>query len=293
MSGTLATERDDQRAFAEQRLWHWLQEIDQSCNRFHADSELSRLNARGEATISATFERALQAGLYAYEVTGGLCDPTVLPALMVLGYDVDYEELLTREGAGVIFPVETPVPSVGLPGISLDVASHRVTLAQGCQVDLGASAKALAADLIAEDVARSGGVLVEIGGDVAMRGEGPHGSWAIGVSDILEITGNEPRVTLTNGGVATSSIAARTWHVEGRSLHHIVDPRTGTCAGGPYVTATVSAESCVRANAFAIAALLWGEDAGYYVAQGGCAGRLVRVDGSVDFVGGWPEDGGV
>ena len=55
------------------------------------------------------------------------------------------------------------------------------------------------------------------------------------------------------------------------------------------MTATVSAESCVRANAFAIAALLWGEDAGYYVAQGGCAGRLVRVDGSVDFVGGWPR----
>ena len=135
MSGTLATERDDQRAFAEQRLWHWLQEIDQSCNRFHADSELSRLNARGEATISATFERALQAGLYAYEVTGGLCDPTVLPALMVLGYDVDYEELLTREGAGVIFPVRNAGPERRTPRhLARASRRHRVTLAQGCQV---------------------------------------------------------------------------------------------------------------------------------------------------------------
>lgn len=170
MSGTLVTEHVDQRAFAEARLWHWLHAIDQSCNRFRPDSELSRLNAHGEATLSATFELALRAALESCEVTGGLCDPTVLPALLALGYDVDYAELLRREDAGVSIRAESPVPSVGSPGISLDVASRRVTLARGCQVDLGASAKALAADLVAGDVARSGGVLVEIGGDVAVRG---------------------------------------------------------------------------------------------------------------------------
>ena len=291
MSGTLATEREDQRAFAQERLWHWLRAIDESCNRFRRDSELSRLNAHGEAMVSATFERALRVALDSYEVTGGLCDPTVLPALMALGYDVDYEELAAREDIRVSGQGKPPVPSVGSPGISLDGASHHVRLVRGCQVDLGASAKALVADLVAEDVSPSGGVLVEIGGDVAARGRGPTGPWAIGVSDVLEITGDEPRVTIANGGVATSSAAVRTWRAEGRSMHHIVDPRSGTCAQGPYVTATVSAESCVRANAFAVAALLWGEDAGYHVAQGGCAGRLVRVDGSIDFVGGWPEDG--
>jgi thiamine biosynthesis lipoprotein ApbE len=57
-----------------------------------------------------------------------------------------------------------------------------------------------------------------------------------------------------------------------------------------YVTATVSAPSCLAANAFATAALLWGEDAGYHIGQAGWSGRLVRRDGSVDFVGGWPEE---
>ena len=273
MTGTLATEREDQREFAEARLWHWLDAIDQSCNRFRPDSELTLLNARGDGDLSSTLELALVAALESSDATGGLCDPTVLPALLALGYDVDYAEL-AREGSAA--PL-VPVPSLGTRAITLDLIRHRVSLARGCQLDLGASAKALAADLVANDVAPHGGVLVEIGGDVAVRGRGPDGPWAIGVSDVLAITGAEPRVSVANGGVATSSTATRSWLANGQRVHHIVDPRTGTCVGGPYVTATVSAESCVRANAFATAALLWGEDAGYHLAQAGCSGRLVRM----------------
>jgi thiamine biosynthesis lipoprotein len=52
----------------------------------------------------------------------------------------------------------------------------------------------------------------------------------------------------------------------------------------------VSAASCVVANAFATAALLWGEEASYHIAQAGWSARLVRLDGRVEFVGGWPEE---
>ena len=44
------------------------------------------------------------------------------------------------------------------------------------------------------------------------------------------------------------------------------------------------------ANAFATAALFWNEDAGYHIAQAGWSARLVRRDGTLEFVGGWPED---
>jgi thiamine biosynthesis lipoprotein len=286
MTGTLATEREDQREFAESRLWHRLEAIDQSCNRFRMDSELTLLNARGDADLSLTLEMALVTALESYDVTGGLCDPTILPALLALGYDVDYAEIARRNDT----TLRAARPSPGASAITLDLLEHRVSLAPGCQLDLGASAKALATDLVANDIAPSGGVLVEIGGDVAVRGRGPDGPWSIGVSDVLEISGHEPRVSITNGGIATSSTATRAWLANDQRVNHIVDPRTGTCAEGPYVTATVSAESCVRANAFATAALLWGEDASYHVAQGGCAGRLVRANGGVDYVGGWPQD---
>jgi thiamine biosynthesis lipoprotein len=132
-------------------------------------------------------------------------------------------------------------------------------------------------------------VVVELGGDVAVRGTGPQGPWAIGVSDTLVVTGDEPRVTFGHGGIATSSTATRTWRAGARTVNHIIDPRTGLSAHGVYSTATVSASDCVVANAFATAALLWDEEASYHIAQAGWSARLVRRDGSLDFVGGWPD----
>jgi thiamine biosynthesis lipoprotein len=146
------------------------------------------------------------------------------------------------------------------------------------------------ADLVADDVAPSGGVVVEVGGDVAVRGHGPEGVWAIGLGDSLHLSGREPRVGIERGGIATSSLTTRTWRASGRVVNHVIDPRTGECANGPYTMATVSASNCVLANAFATAALLWGEDAGYHVAQAGWSARLVRRDGMIEYVGGWPED---
>jgi FAD:protein FMN transferase len=286
LSGTLATEHDADLGFAVERLWHWIDAIDLACNRFRADSEVSRLNARvGETVpVSDTLWRALVAARRSSDLTGGLCDATVLPALVALGYDRDYDEL-----AAVDVAPGAPVPAAGMGAVALDEAERTATLPPGVGLDLGASAKALLADLVADDAAARGGVVVEVGGDVAVHGSGPDGPWAVGVSDVLELTGREPRVSV-QGGLATSSLAVRTWRAAGRVANHIVDPRTGLCADGPYATATVSAADCVTANAFATAALLWGEDAAYHVAQAGWSARLVTRGGEVEYVGGWPAD---
>jgi thiamine biosynthesis lipoprotein len=288
LTGTLTTEHETQMDDATKRLWYWLDAVDASCNRFHKDSELSRLNESHGATvaISATLELALDAALRAADVTGDLVDAAVLPALLALGYDRDFDEL-ARGGAD---SEHAAVPSMGPSSIHLDTEAHTVMLDPPSQLDLGASAKALVVDLVADDVAPSGGVVVELGGDVAVRGEGPEGPWAISISDALILKGDEPRITLAHGGIATSSTASRTWRVGERTVNHIVDPRTGRCARGLYTTATVSASNCVLANAYATAALLWNEDASYHIAQAGWSARLVRRDGTVEFIGGWPED---
>jgi len=288
LTGSLATEREDQMASALERLWARLESFDDACNRFRGDSELSRLNARpGELTpVSETFELALDAAMRAADATLDLCDPTVLPSLLALGYDRDYDELVARVNA----PAEEPVRPLGPGAIHLDRQHHTVIIDAPCQLDLGASAKALLVDLVADDVAPSGGVVVELGGDVAVRGNGPQGPWAIGVSDALTITGREPRISLRHGGVATSSTTSRTWRAGDHVVNHIIDPRTGSFANGPYATASVTASDCVLANAFATAALLWDEEATYHIAQAGWSARLVRTNGTIEFVGGWPED---
>ena len=286
MTGTLATQDPDREHDAYDILESWIGEIDRSCNRFHPDSELSLANALGgEVEVSATFERALLAARAASDLTDGLCDPTVLDALEALGYDRDFTEL-----AGGSERRDEPRPAPGPSAWSINAVDHVLRLKPGTRLDLGASAKALLADAVLEDLRGAGGALVEVGGDVAVDGEGPDGPWVIGISTSLEIRGDEPRISLHRGGIATSSTSTRSWQRGGMTVNHIVDPRTGECADGPFETTTVAGPDCVSANALATAALLWGEQAANRITDVGASGRLVRRDGSVAFVGGWPVE---
>jgi thiamine biosynthesis lipoprotein len=286
LSGSLHTEREGQMPFAEDRLNHWIDAIDRACNRFRDDSEISRIN-RGEGVVALSdmMVCALAAAQRASELTGGLCDPTVLASLEALGYDRDYDSIGIIDDA----PVQL-LPAPGFAALDFNETARSVVKSATWRIDLGASAKALLADLVAEDVAPTGGVVVEIGGDVSAKGRGSEGPWVIGIAETLAITGLESRIALENGAIATSSNDVRTWRRGQHVIGHIIDPRTGDTAQSPYRAVTVIDADCVGANAFATAALLWGEDAGWHIAQAGRSARLVRRDGSVEFVGAWPRE---
>ena len=146
----------------------------------------------------------------------------------------------------------------------------------------------------------TGGVLISLGGDIATAGIPPRDGWPIVAADRPDQAGPGPadagptqRVRLPRGAVATSSISCRSWRRAGRVLHHIVDPRTGLPADGPWQTASVAAMTCADANAAATAAIVAGEAAAGWLAAAGLPARLVSHDGRVRYIGGWPEhDGG-
>jgi thiamine biosynthesis lipoprotein len=75
-------------------------------------------------------------------------------------------------------------------------------------------------------------------------------------------------------------------------LHHIVDPRTGLPAGGPWRTASVAAATCADANAAATAAIVARERAEAWLVAAGVPARLVGHDGEVRYLGGWPTVAG-
>ena len=179
--------------------------------------------------------------------------------------------------------------------VELDEERRTVRVPKGVELDLGATAKALAADRAAGAIstATGTGTLVSLGGDVAVAGTPPEDGWPIRIAEDnaapLELPG--PIVSISAGGLATSATSVRRWSTTCGELHHIVDPRTGRPASTHWRAATVTAASCVEANTASTAAIVLGESAAAWLDELRLPARLVRSDGAVCCVAGWPAEG--
>lgn len=270
--------------------------IDRACSRFRPDSELNAVNAAGGQTVAVgglLFE-ALEVALRAARLTDGDVTPTVGQAISLLGYDRDFAsvppngQLTVRAGV---------VPGWRVVRLTRE-GRHRhgqVQVPAGVRLDLGATAKALAADRAASHAGRAAGcgVLVSLGGDIATAGAPPAGGWAVRVADSHatrpDAHGEGETVRIHGGALGTSSTTVRGWTRGDQRLHHVIDPATGRPALVVWRTVSVAAATCVDANTAATAALIRGERSPAWLASMGLPARLVRADGRVLHVGGWPE----
>ncbi|WP_448626621.1 FAD:protein FMN transferase [Geodermatophilus sp. URMC 64] len=264
--------------------------VDRASSRFRADSELAALEPGGWTEISPLLAELLTVALRAARLTDGDVDPTVGGPLAGLGYDRDLR-LVTADGLVVA------VPAPGWRAVELDPEAHRVRLSPGVRLDLGATAKAWTADAAATDIAgRTGaGCLVSLGGDLAVAGPAPDGGWRVRVEDVCGDPDAPPAgpatvVTITDGGLATSSSVARRWQRGGAWLHHLLDPRSGLPAAPAWRTVSVAAGNCVDANTVCTAAMVRGNAVWPWLRAVGVPVRLVAVDGEVFTAGGWPAE---
>lgn len=264
-----------------------------ACSRFRNDSELSLLNCSpGQAVpVGEILWDALQVALSAAARTGGLVDPTVGRALRLAGYDRTFRRVSRRDGR----LVEVSSELAGrYAEIELDDGARTVCLPASVELDLGATAKAFAADRIAAAAAEStgSGVLVSLGGDIAVAGEPLDGGWPVRIADDHRCSLDRPgpTIALREGGLATSSTTVRRWQTARGEYHHIVDPRTGRPATGPWRTATVAASSCVEANTASTAAIVLGGSALDWLEQRNLPARLVDEHGAAFHAGLWPVE---
>jgi thiamine biosynthesis lipoprotein len=291
-SAGLAVTDPERLAVAEHVLRTELQAIDAACSRFRADSEISRLcrQAGTAVTISPLLAEAPRIALRAAELTDGLVDPTVGAAIAQLGYDRDFAAINHDDPA----PTTPMRPVPGWWRVQLDISRNEAVLPRGVALDLGATAKALAADRAATRAAHAAGcgVLVGLGGDLAAAGTAPPGGWRIIVGDdhALPDPHRYPVIAIVSGGLATSSITCRTWRRAGRHVHHIVDQRTGDVPEPLWRTACVAAASCVDANTGSTAAIVLGATAPDWLAKRRRPARLVTMDSHIRTGPDWPEE---
>ncbi len=292
-TAVVATSRPGALAEARSILIPRLRAVDLACSRFREDSELVALNrSRGASlAVSALLWEAIAVALRVAQETDGLVDPTLGRPLRLVGYDRTYSRVQLRDGR-----LTRPAFQAGggWRGIELEPTRRTVRLPAGVELDLGATAKALVADQVALAAANAtgSGVLVGLGGDIAVAGTAPVDGWPIRIADDhrAPIESSGPTVAIVAGGLATSSTRARQWQTTDGILHHVLDPRTGRPASGPWTTVSVAATSCVDANAASTAALILGVDSPAWLERRQIAARLARGDGSVVRTGGWPPE---
>jgi thiamine biosynthesis lipoprotein ApbE len=295
-----------------------LREIDRACSRFRADSELERVNAGAGAPVRVgpLLLDAVEVGLRAARLTDGDVDPALGEELVIAGYDRDY--LLLECDAAELedaapkyrryeIAVVRPSPEdrraaprvlarriAGWRTISVDREHSTIRVGRGVRLDLGATAKALAADRAAQATyeATGSGVLVSLGGDIALAGSAPAGGWRVFVTDDhrSDLDSEGQTISISSGGLATSSTTTRRWIHDGQVRHHIIDPHTHAPVDSTWRTVSVAAATCVDANIASTAALVRGSSCVARLAESGLPARLVAQDGRVLTVAGWPAE---
>ncbi len=257
--------------------------VERTCTRFDPTSALMQANAAADQWCEVPQEcyLAIAEAAGAHLETEGLFDPRVLTSLVAMGYDrtLPFGDGPVRLSAGRTpddIPSIVPVTSGTAGGTALGTSArtstgtapwapgldrhHRAVAVGPVPIDLGGIGKGLAVRWAAHLLFEAGaGYLVEAGGDCALSGPGPDGGpWRVGVEDPLG--GSEPVAVLevTDIGCATSSLRKRTWQVDGRQVHHLVDPRTGISADTGLRSVTVLDSDPARAEVWSKALLIAG-----------------------------------
>lgn len=264
--------------------------IDRTFSRFRLDSELNRLeqlpNIRQPA--SPRFLELLELALRAARATDGWFDPTIRDALEAAGYDRSIERI-EDEGPGESRPA---MPAGHWDRIRFDRERRWVILPEGVRLDFGGIGKGFAVDDALRTLSpHHCGVLVNAGGDLAVRGPAPAGGW---LCDISAEAGTRPEATIAihEGALATSGLGRRQWVRDGARLHHLIDPHTGAPGASPWRSVTVAARECAAAEVAAKVAWLKGDDGPGWLTGLGLAGRFVALDGTTATTGTWPGDAG-
>jgi thiamine biosynthesis lipoprotein len=261
--------------------------VDSACSRFRPDSEVVRLGrARGRAVpVSPVLADAVAAALRAARVTDGAVDPTIGAAMVAAGYDRDLAVLPPHRPAGLVAARRR----ADWRDVCLDRTAGTLRVPDGVVLDLGATAKAWAADRAAAAAHAATGrpVLVGLCGDLAATGTHSGTPWVVGVRERPE-DADTALVAVEDGGLATSTTRSRRWRMAGRPVHHLLDPVTGLPVREVWRSVTVAAASCLDANTASTATVVKGPAGAGWLAATGLPARLVSADGRVELLGGWP-----
>jgi thiamine biosynthesis lipoprotein len=270
-----------------------LADLESKWSRFIGTSEISLINnADGkEMYVSVDTITLVRYLVDAQSRTHGLFDPSLLPALIGLGYGVSRSDSSMK--SDIAPNAQWAIP---LGETRVDAASGAVRLPSGATLDPGGLGKGLAADMVATELISLGaiGVCVSVGGDMRIAGDSElNGGWSVAVESPFDGSTDLTTLVLNSGGIATSSTRGKRWVGPLGEMHHVLNPATSTPlaeSAGQLVQSTVLASEAVWAEVFATALLVGGLEHGMpLIDQLGMAAMAVTVDGDIIESSTWKE----
>ena len=220
-----------------------LQKVDNEFSMFNEQSTVARLNRGESVDTSAMFREVYLLAQKVNQDTDGAFDISVAPLVNAWGFGFKHQQMPTPEQVDSLLKIRD-------------------------QMDFSAIAKGYGCDVVARLLEQKGvsNYMVEIGGEVVLKGENPRQTlWHVGVTkpveDSLSTEGELQAVlTMTDRAMATSGNYRNFYYKDGQRYAHTIDPRTGYPVQHNILSATVLADDCATADAYATSFMVLGMD---------------------------------
>jgi thiamine biosynthesis lipoprotein len=248
-----------------------LETVNDQMSTHRTTSELSRFNSNPSTSwvsISPDTSRVVGEALRISQQSAGAFDVTIGPLVDLWGFGPGTPNPLPPS----VERIQAQFGKIGHTMLDTRLVPAGMRKARpGLHVDLCGIAKGFAVDRIAEYLEQNGArhYLVEIGGEMRVRGSGPYASgWRIGIEKPVPGRRAIQRVVrLRNAAIATSGDYRNFFESGGTRYAHIVDPRTGMPVTHSLASVTVIAPTTILADAWSTALMVLGPDHGLRLAD--------------------------
>lgn len=230
-------------------------------------SQFNHFNSTRPFPVSREVAHVVKAAQRVSTATRGAFDITVAPLVDLWGFGKTLHFSVPAQEE-----IDTLMTQVGYHHLEVqDNPPRLVKDIPQLQVDLSAIAKGYAVDALADllDSQNMTDYLVEIGGELKVKGRNPQGErWHIAVEKPLADQRQVQTILyLDNVAVATSGDYHNFFEADGIRYSHTIDPRTGSPVQHALASVTVLHDSCMIADALATALTVLGEKKGMAFAK--------------------------
>lgn len=234
--------------------------FDNSLSTYKPTSVISKINSNESDSTDQSFVEMFQAAERVSKATDGAFDITVAPLVNAWGFGF-------KTGNTDSVNVKGLLPLIGYQKVKL-VNGRLVKENKDIMLDASAIAQGLSADMIAALFEKNGceNYMIDIGGEIVCKGKNPKGkNWQIGVDKPVDDPSNENTelqviLNITNKGLTTSGNYRKFYYKNGRKYAHTIDPKTGYPVDHDLLSATVIADNCTDADAYATAFMVMGRE---------------------------------